>query len=54
MGKEIEGLRTQVDKNEAVVRELVAIIQSELSTKLKATVKISMWEMKDLIIILVN
>lgn len=42
MTKEIQTMRKQVEANEKIVKELVQIIQSELSTKLKATVKVSM------------
>jgi chaperonin cofactor prefoldin len=39
--KELETVRKQVTEGDARVRELSSIIQSELSTKLKAIVKIS-------------
>jgi hypothetical protein len=40
MQKEVEQLKKSIDENEKVVKEFVVIIQNELSTKLKATVKI--------------
>jgi hypothetical protein len=39
--KELQGLSGTIEQNEKLVKELIRIIQSELSTKLKATVKIS-------------
>lgn len=41
MVKEIGVLKKQIEDNEKVVKELIGIIQNDLSTKLKATVKVS-------------
>ncbi len=40
--KEVEQIKKQLDEGEKQVRELVQEIQSELSAKLKATVKITL------------
>ena len=40
--KEIEQVRKQIDEGEKRVRELTLVIQSELSTKLNAVVKVSL------------
>jgi hypothetical protein len=40
--KEIDIIRKQIDEGDARVRELINVIQNDLSTKLKATVKVSL------------
>ncbi len=42
MKKEIDIIRKQIDEGDARVRELINVIQNDLSTKLKATVKVSL------------
>ena len=42
MNKEIDIVRKQIDEGDARVRELINVIQNDLSTKLKATVKVSL------------
>lgn len=39
---ELIGIASTIESNDKLVKELVRIIQTELSTKLKATVKVSL------------
>ena len=42
MQKEIEPMKKQIESSEKLVKELVEVIQNDLSVKLKATIKIQL------------